>query len=110
MRRSLGYLKTLIQGVAFVIFFVQIVFAVLKYNSKPAVISLKTKSLKDLDKPVLVSVCKESQFDYERAAKIGYQFQDDFFSGQISTGKHYNWYKILMSWCRSIYIEISMST
>ena len=110
MRRSLGYIKTLIQGVAFVIFFVQIIFAVLKYTSKPTVTYLKTKSLKDLDKPVLVSVCKESQFDYERAAKIGYQFQDDFFSGQISTGKHYNWYKILKSWCRSTYIEISMST
>ena len=90
MRRSLGYLKTLIQGVAFVIFFVQIIFAVLKYNSKPTVTSLKTKSLKDLDKPVLVSVCKTSQFNYERAAKIGYKYHVHFFSGQISTGNIIN--------------------
>ena len=90
MRRSLGYLKTLIQGVAFVIFFVQIVYAVLKYTSKPTVTALGTKSLKDLDKPVLVSVCKASQFDYERAAQIGYEVPSEFFSGQISTGKHLN--------------------
>ena len=90
MRKCVGYLKTVIQVAAFVIFVVQMVFAVQKYNSKPTVISLGTKSLKDLDKPVLVSVCKTSQFNYERAAKIGYKYHVHFFSGQISTGNIIN--------------------
>ena len=89
MRRCAGYLKTLIQVVAFVIFVVQMVFAVQKYTSKPTVTSLGTKSLKDLDNPVLVSVCKIPQFDYERANSIGYRHNSHFFSGQISTGKYF---------------------
>ena len=88
MRRCAGYLKTLIQVAAFVIFLLQMVFAVQKYTSKPTVTSLGTKSLKDLDTPVSVSVCKIYQFDYERAKSIGYKHNTHFISGQISTGKY----------------------
>ena len=61
--------------------------AVQKYNSKPTSTSLGTKSLSNLDKNVLVAICKLSQFDYERAPTFGYKRQSDFFSGQLSTGR-----------------------
>ena len=87
MMRCAGYLKVFIQGGAFIIFLVQMVFAVRKYNSAPTVSSMGTKSLLDLDKNVLVAICKLSQFDYERSPSIGYRWQIDFFSGQLNTGK-----------------------
>ena len=86
MKKCAGYLTTLVQGIAFVIFVVQMIFAVQKYQSKPTVSSQGTKSLSDLITPVAVAVCKLSQFDHDRAAEIGYKFQDHVFSGQISTG------------------------
>ena len=85
--RCAGYLKMLIQGGAFVIFVVQMIFAVQKYISKPTMTSMGTKSLSDLDKKVLVAICKLSQFDYKRAPIIGYKYQNDFFSGQLIEGK-----------------------
>ena len=58
MKKCTGYLKVFIQVVAFVIFVLQMIFAVQKYNRRPTVTSLGTKILKDLDKPVEVAVCK----------------------------------------------------
>ena len=65
------------------------IIAVQKYNKKPAFTSLGTKRLQDLDKPILVAVCKLSQFDYANALSIGYKRQTDFFSGQLNTGTDY---------------------
>ena len=87
MERCSGYLKILIQGAAVVIFVLQMILAVQKYQSKPTVTSLGTKPLQTLNKPVDVAVCKMSQFDFERAASIGYKYQINFFSGQLNTGK-----------------------
>ena len=87
MMRCTRYLKTLIQGAAFVVFVLQMHFAVQKYQRRPTVSSLGTKRLSELNKVVNVGVCKLSQFDYERAASIGYDSQIEFFSGQLNTGK-----------------------
>ena len=87
MKRCASYLKTLIQWAAFVIFAVQMIFAVQKYQQKPTVSSLGTKHLSELNKVIHVVVCKISQFDYARARSIGYDSQIEFFSGQLNTGK-----------------------
>ena len=87
MKRCADYLTNLVKGIALLIFVVQMIFAVQKYQSKPTVSSQGTKSLLDLKNPIAVAVCKLNQFDHERAAGIGYKYQDHVFSGQISTGK-----------------------
>ena len=87
MERCAGYLHVLIKAAAFVFFALQMIFAIEKYNRGPTVTSLGTKSLKDLEKPIDVAVCKLSQFDYEKAASIGYKWQIHFFSGQLCRGK-----------------------
>ena len=87
MKSCASHLKTLIQWAAFVIFVVQMIFAVQKYQQKPTVSSLGTKHLSELNKAVLVVICKISQFDFDRASSIGYNTQIEFFSGRLNTGK-----------------------
>ena len=89
--RFATYLKILVQGAAVEFFVLQIVYAVQEYKDKPTLSSFSTHSLQSLDKPVDVTVCKTSQFDYDRAPRIGYKYQTDVFSGQIDTGRSLSW-------------------
>ena len=89
MENYSGHLRTLIQGAAFVIFVLQMIYAVQKYYSQPIVTSMGSKSLEDVANPVIIAVCKMSQFDYVRAASIGYTRQTYFFSGILTKGKFY---------------------
>ena len=54
MERWVSRLKALIQGVASVIFVLQMIYAVQKYYSQPIVTSMGSKSLEDVANPVIV--------------------------------------------------------
>ena len=84
--RCSAFLKVTIQGICLALFIVQIIFAVNKVISKPIMSSVETKDLKSLEQPVIISVCKTSQFDEVRSNNIGYYSTYHLFSGNVSFG------------------------
>ena len=91
MKRFTTYLKGLIQGIALVVFVIQMGYAIQKYKDKPTLSSFSKRSPQSLDKRLDVTICKTGQFDYDRANDIGYEYQSRFFSGQVSTGNLLSW-------------------
>ena len=92
MKRFNYYLKLLIQAATVVVFVLQMSYAIQKCLDKPTLSSFSTRSLQSLDKPLHITVCKTSQFDYARALGMGYSLQTHFFSGQLSMEP------LLLSW------------
>ena len=84
-------LKRFLQIVAFIICSLQIIFALLKYNAAPTMVSGGSKTLSNLEKPILITICKTSQFNYDRSPLIGYRSSTSFL-----TGKHSN--STILSW------------
>ena len=82
MMRVIKRLKTILQIVAFIIFCLQIMLAIQKYNAAPTMVSESSKTVTTLDKPMLVIICQMSQFDYARSLLLGYQSSGPFLRGE----------------------------
>ena len=63
------YVKTVVQLVATACFVLQMVAAVLRYLEQPTLSSPEQKPLASLTRPILVAVCRASQFNYSKALK-----------------------------------------
>ena len=59
--------------------------------ARPSTTSLETKTLSTLDKPILVSVCKTSQFEYKRAFNFGYATSTPFIQGLTTNSSVVSW-------------------
>ena len=92
------HLKTLVQIVALAIFVVQMSFALQKYTNldKPLMSSPGSKTLSALQKPLYVTVCKTSQFNYTHSEDISYRSPRGFIYGQIGLNNLHN--KSSLSW------------
>ena len=96
MKGKLRNTKVLIQTVALVFFILQVTFALQKYMAKPTMTSPGSKPRSSLDKPLLIAVCKTSQFNYTSAIELGYNSSSKYFAGQPNvnilswTGQHGN--------------------
>ena len=89
--RCSGYLKIVVLVVCLALSIVQITLAIMKVISKPTMTSSGTKSLKALDRSIVVSVCKTSQTDWDRLKSLGYNEYYDWFSGNVSSGTILSW-------------------
>ena len=83
--------RTMVLVVAFVFFSLQMIFALNKYLAKPSMSSPGHKAFTNLDKPMLISVCKASQFNYTKASKIGYHWATDYLAGVTSNKSVLSW-------------------
>ena len=68
---ALKHIQTGVKLVATACFLLQMVNAVYKYLKKPTLSSPEQKPLASLSRPILVAVCRESQFNYSRAYTQG---------------------------------------
>ena len=84
-------IKRVLQIGAFIIFVLQMISALSKYSAAPTMVSGGRKVMSTLDLPILVTICKTSQFDYARSPLIGYRSSTPFL-----TGEHNN--KTIISW------------
>ena len=89
--RDIKRLKVILQIVAFTIFVWQIIFALLKYNDAPTIVSGGSKTISNLDKPLIVTICKTSQFDYARSPSLGYDTRTPFLTGEHNSKKMLTW-------------------
>ena len=67
------------------------IIALQKYNDTPTMVSEGSATISSLDKPILITICKNGQFDYARAPLIGYSGSTSFI-----TGKHND--TTILSW------------
>ena len=65
------YVKIAVQLAVTVCFVLQMVVAVLRYLGQPTLSSPEQKPLASLTRPILVAVCRASQFNYSRAYTQG---------------------------------------
>ena len=85
------YTKRAVKTVALVIFTIQMIFALQKYISNPSMSLLGTKTLSSMDKSMMISVCKSSQFNYSRAQVLGYNWASDFLAGTTKNSTILSW-------------------
>ena len=64
--RCSNYLKIVVLVICLALSIVQIALAIRMVISKPTMTSMGTKPLKSLDRPIVVSVCTNSQTDWVR--------------------------------------------
>ena len=90
---SLGMksLKTFVQVLALVFFSLQMWVAIRKYLTKPSMNSPTKKSLTSLQRPIIIAVCKESQFQYGLARNLGYGSSSGFLTGTSSDETSLSW-------------------
>ena len=84
--RCTGYLKIIVLGICLAVSIVQIALAIEKMMSKPTLTSTGIKRLKSLERPIIVSVCRNSQLDWDRMQSLGYEEHYWWFSGNVSAG------------------------
>ena len=82
-------LKKLVQLTAFVLFVIQIIGALQKYVNPPVASSPSLQALESLNRPVLVSVCRNSQFNYTHAEALSYNTSTNFFKGIAGNANGY---------------------
>ena len=76
-------LKKIVLVTALTFFLLQMIAALRKYFDPQVVSSPGLKLLKSLDRPVLVSLCKNSQFDYAHAQELAYNSATGFLTGTV---------------------------
>ena len=84
---ELQRMKQLILAISICLFTCQMWTAWQKYQSEPTMVSKGTKRLFDLNKPLLLTVCKLDQFDPDKASQLGYSSFTDFVAGEIASNK-----------------------
>ena len=85
------HLKNLVQGIALVLFVLQMTLALQKYLAQPLMSSPDTKTLSKLQKPLAVTVCKTSQLDYAHAKDLTYMGLKNVLMGKISNTRFVSW-------------------
>ena len=68
---GLKHIQTGVKLVATACFLLQMVLAVIRYLDHPTQSSPEQKPLASLSRPILVAVCRESQFNFSRANTQG---------------------------------------
>ena len=68
---ALKHIQTGVKLVATACFVIQMVVAVNRYLEQPTLSSPEQKPLASLTRPILVAVCRSSQFNYSRALTQG---------------------------------------
>ena len=84
-------LKHALQFIAFVVFTIQVVHAMLNYTTGPTMVSESLKNISAVDRQVHISMCKMGQFNYSRSKLLGYESSTPFMAGDVSN-------KSLVSW------------
>ena len=115
--------KLLIQTVALVFFILQVTLALQHYIAKPTMTTLGSKSLFSHNKPLLIAVCKTSQYNYTRGDEIGYRSSSTYFAGHTNdktvlswTGQHGNltlnetFYHVMNPGIENIEFEVTHSS
>ena len=67
------------------------IFALKKYNDAPTMVVGDRKTIDTLDKTILITICKTSQFHYNRFRFIGYPTMTQYMTGQHSNNKNISW-------------------
>ena len=83
-------LKKVVLVVALTFFLIQMIAALQKYLNPPVISSPGVISLESLGRPVLVSLCKNSQFDYAKAQDLAYNSATGFLTGTVDSD-HMSW-------------------
>ena len=78
-------LKKVVLVVALTFFLIQMIAALNKYFNPQVISSPGVKSLESLDRPVLVSICKTSQFNYAKAQALAYNGATGFLTGTVDS-------------------------
>ena len=60
-------------------------------SDRPTMSSPGTETLETLNKPILIVVCKSSQFNYLHAKSLGYFRSTEYFVGNSSTQDIWTW-------------------
>ena len=89
--KEIKKLKVILQFVAFIIFVWQMKSALLKYKDAPTMVTVGSKSISKLDKPLIVTICRTSQFDYARSPLLGYNLMQPFLRGEHNSNKIITW-------------------
>ena len=84
-------LKLLLQVIALAIFCVQMMFALEKYMAGPTMTAGEHRTLSSLDQPILLAICKTSQFDVDLAESLGYTSLKDYITGATSNESVLSW-------------------
>ena len=82
-------LKLLLQVIALAIFCVQMMYALEKYMAGPTMTAGEHRTLSSLDQPILLAICKTSQFDL--AKSLGYGSLGDYITGATSNESVLSW-------------------
>ena len=91
MARKVQLLKYALQVAAFVIFLVQMSFALQKYFSKPSMKAGKTKNIMSVASPILITICKIDQWDMDVFEQIGYGKASSYYKGKTSNESIMSW-------------------
>ena len=84
-------LMRILQGTMFIIFSLQMILALQKYNAAPTMVTEGSKHIFSLEKPFLLTICKTSQFDYARSPMMGYNSSTPFLTGEHNNGTFLSW-------------------
>ena len=77
------FLRSCFQIFGFGIFVYRMKQGVQKYISKPEIVERSVTTLDDIQSP-LMYVCSDNQFNYSKAAELGYQSNTDFLAGKVT--------------------------
>ena len=83
--------RHLVYGAATAFLVVQMVVAIKKYRSKLTMRSPEMMTLSKFRKPLLFTVCKLDQFNYQNAKALGYSRADNFLSGNTMDPSKISW-------------------
>ena len=91
MARKGKLLKHALRVIAFVIFVVQMAFALDKYFSKPSMVAGKTMNIMSVESPILITICKVDQVDLDTLEKYGYTNEEDYYGGNVQNQSLLSW-------------------
>ena len=83
--------KNLVHAIALVFFIIQMMFAFNKYLAKPTMQTTETRPFATMDKPLILAVCMQDQFNYTLALAMGYGRNNEFLSGITKNSSMISW-------------------
>ena len=91
MSKNLISAKNLVHAIALVFFIIQMIFAFKKYLAKPTMQSPEIRPFSSLQRPLILTACKQNQFNYTQALTMGYGRNDEFLSGITQNSSMISW-------------------
>ena len=85
------YLKWIVLVTAVAIFTIQMIFALQKYNDNPSMINSGTKTIYQLERPIMITICKKHQFDRIQVEHLGYGHIQLYFNGKTNNVTTMSW-------------------